>query len=87
MQDKYCLQSLQIHWNSEWFGGFSVILTGKELNYTDTDDFNTVLRLSHIDLIQIRSTSMEYCINKCLKVVHNATSHQDVVDSFIKLTG
>ncbi|KAI4460709.1 rotatin [Holotrichia oblita] len=87
LQDKYCLQSLQIHWNSEWFGGFSELLTGKEINYTDTDDFNTILRLSHVDLMQIQSTSMEYCIDKCLKMVQNATKHQDVVDSLIKLTG
>ncbi|KRT81126.1 hypothetical protein AMK59_5745, partial [Oryctes borbonicus] len=86
-QDKYCLQSLQLHWNSEWFGGFNELLSWNSVNYKETDDFNEVLRMSHVDLVQIQGTSMEYCISNCLKMVQTASGHQNVVDALVKLTG
>ncbi|GJQ85225.1 hypothetical protein Trydic_g13065 [Trypoxylus dichotomus] len=87
LQDKYCLQSLQLHWNSEWFGGFNEVLGWDHVSYKDTDDFNKVLRLSNMDLAQLQSTSIQYCIEKYLKLVQNANLHQDVVEALIKLTG
>lgn len=81
------MQSLRIHWNSEWFGSFNQLLGWKTIDYKDSDDFNQILKLSNADLVQVQSSSMEYCIGRCLNSVRDASNHQDVIDSLVKLIG
>lgn len=86
-QDKFCLQSLQIHWNSEWFGSFTELLNQITINYKESDNFNSVLQLSRTDLLNIQNSSLEFCINTCLSDVTKAASHQEKIDLVIKLYG
>lgn len=87
LSDKWCLSSLQIHWNSEWFGGFREILNWDEVKYSETHlyEFNEQLRLTNIDLLALKNSSLDYCISKCLTSVQNGTSHNVVIDTIGKL--
>ncbi|KAK5645259.1 hypothetical protein RI129_006559 [Pyrocoelia pectoralis] len=89
LSDKWCQNSIQIHWNSEWFGGFSEILQWKEIQYSTTAncDFNSDLRLTNNTLLLLKCSSLEYCISQCLIDIQNGTSHNSIIESIAKLEG
>ncbi|XP_031350383.1 rotatin isoform X3 [Photinus pyralis] len=82
LSDKWCRNSIQIHWNSEWFGGFAEILRWKEIQHSE---FSSDLRLNNNSLLILKSSCLEYCIFQCLMDIQNAISHSSIVDSISKL--
>ncbi|KAK4876162.1 hypothetical protein RN001_012584 [Aquatica leii] len=87
MSDKWCKNSIQIHWNSVWFGGFSELLKWNEVQYSkeDSSQFHTSLHLTSSDLEMLKSSSIDYGVSKCLTNIQNGTCHVTTVDNINKL--
>lgn len=65
--DKSCSSSIQIHWNSEVYGGFAKLTELK--NFTEAGDIKTPeqLKIHTKDLVQIKVSSVEFSIGECLR--------------------
>lgn len=89
MSDEWSKSCVQVHWNSEWFGGFEEILKWEHVKYTEADlkEFSQQMCLTNNDLWMLKNSCLEFCINKCLMNVQNGTSHSSVIESLIRLEG
>lgn len=77
--DNWCMSSIQIHWNSEWFGGFENVLKWKEVSYEKKENnFDDILKMSGEDLIALKNTHVKNCIGEDLKEIQNGSSHEIV---------
>lgn len=81
------MTSIQIHWNSEWYGGFDKLLKCENIDHTSEEfNYSEVLKLNENDLLALKSSSLEFCIKKYLQDIQNGTSHSAIADSIHKLS-
>ncbi|KAF5272203.1 hypothetical protein FQA39_LY01285 [Lamprigera yunnana] len=85
--DRWCQHSIQIHWNSEWFGGFSELLKWQEVHYTkeNASEFNKSLYLTNSDLQMLKSSSINFGICRCLNEIQNSTYTTRTIDNIYRL--
>lgn len=85
LSDKWCLTSIQIHWNSEWYGGFQQLLIWDEPTYNEGVEFNDKLKINSNALIGLKNSCIELNIKTTLQEVQNGTNHINIHNGINKL--
>ncbi|XP_074031734.1 rotatin homolog anastral spindle 3 isoform X2 [Leptinotarsa decemlineata] len=87
ISDRWCLSSIQIQWNAEFFGGFENLVKRNDITCDDHSmcDFADILKLNDNDLKAIKASSIDYCVKYYSDAIQNATSHSSVVQSIDQL--
>ncbi|KAL1501895.1 hypothetical protein ABEB36_007134 [Hypothenemus hampei] len=81
VKDKWSLSSLQIQWNGDLHGGFDKLIDTNQAPVDDKNENCDILALQPENLLQIRASSLHYCIKQCLITIQNATNHQVIETS------
>lgn len=84
LTDKWCKTSIQIHWNSEWYGGFQELLNWSDVNYAE-EEFDDKLKLNSNILLALRNSSIEMNVKSTLVEVQNGTNHTNIHNAINKL--
>lgn len=93
MTDNWCRSTLRMHWNIEWFGGISELITWSQvpaiaaLSPQQLAEFSTDLRLTKEDLLALKASSVVHCCQKYLFDIENATTHLSVLESVRGIAG
>ncbi|XP_044758408.1 rotatin [Coccinella septempunctata] len=86
LSDKTCLTSIQIHWNSEVYGGFQKLTELQ--NFTEPQDIKITdqLKMQTKDLVQIKVSCIEFSIGECLKEMERGecyANYQEILSALI----
>lgn len=85
--DKSCTVALQICWATEWAGKVKNVLDEKKIEKGEIRDFDKRLELSDYALHLLKSSNLEYCVEKYLMAIQNCTSHKNAIETVNKLSG
>ncbi|CAH1122246.1 unnamed protein product [Ceutorhynchus assimilis] len=88
IEDQYSLTSVQVQWNAAIHGGFDNLINLKNVPSPVAANIqgHEILTLSNSDFMQIKESSLDFCIKKYIFTIQSATSHEAVLDSITKLT-
>lgn len=78
LSNKWGLNSIQIHFSIEWFGGLNNLLQWPDVKSANDADFDDTLLLTSVDLLFLKHSCLKYCIQQQLKDIQNSTSVEDI---------
>lgn len=93
MTDDWCKSTLRMHWNIEWYGGITELIAWSkvpainELTQEQLAEFSTDLRLTSLDLLALKASSVFHCCQQYLYDIENATTHQSVQEAVRGIAG
>ncbi|KAL3273445.1 hypothetical protein HHI36_014889 [Cryptolaemus montrouzieri] len=78
LSDKSCLASIQMHWNSEVYGGFKELTQLENLREPSDIKITEQLKIQKENLDQIKVSSIHFSIEECLKEMQNGENCVEV---------
>lgn len=88
LADKWSRTLIQLHWNSEVFGGIYVLLNLHQANAVSNQfQFSKDLNIPNNVLSIVKNSCITHCIERSLNYISNSSSCADITGATIDVIG